>query len=120
MSTSRIFDIQRDGQTLIVIPQGDVSTLAGEDVQAELDDLLARLDRPDLKHVVVDFHKVSYFGTSMLGALHAIWARLRAGGGTIILCNLSDNALEVLRVARFDTLWPICNSREEALEMLTR
>ena len=97
-----------------------VSTLAGEDVQTELDDLLARLDRPDLKHAVIDFHKVSYFGTSMLGAMHAIWGRVRAGEGKMVLCNLSGNALEVLRVARFDTLWPICASRKEALELLTR
>ena len=88
-------------------------------MQTELDDLLARLDRPDLKHVVVDFQRVSYFGTSMLGALRAMWGRAKAGGGKMALCNLSDNAIEVIRVARFDVLWPVCASRQEAMEALT-
>ena len=63
-----------------------------------------------------DFGRISYFGTTMLGAMLAIWKHVRAAGGKTALCNVSSLQCEVLHVAGFDTMWPICASREEALK----
>ena len=115
MSQARIFDTQIENDTLIVAPRGDVSTLAGEDVHAELPELLNRLQSTDVKHVVFDLNKAAYFGSILLGVMSAMWGRLRPRGGKMAVCNVSETGVEILHVSKFDTLWPICASREEAL-----
>ena len=116
MSQARIFDTQIENATLIVAPRGDVSTLAGEDVHAELPDLLNQLQRTDVKHVVFDLKKASYFGSILLGVMSALWGRIRHRGGKMAVCNVSETGVEIFQVSKFDTLWPICASREEALK----
>jgi anti-anti-sigma factor len=116
MSELNIFDTEIQDATLIVAPRGDVSTLAGEDVHAELPRLLDQLQRPEIKHIVFDLKKASYFGSILLGAMSAMWGRVRAREGKMAVCNVSDTGKEILHVSKFDTLWPVCDSREEALE----
>ena len=116
MSQSSIFETEIENATLIVATRGDVSTLASEDIHAELSDLLEDLKRSEVKHVVIDLKKAAYFGSSMLGAMNALWSRIRPNGGKMAICNVSPTGLEILQVSRFDTLWPICASREEALQ----
>src|SRR3972149_2316548 len=116
MSKPTIFETEIENATLTVAPRGDVSTLAGEDVHTELLGLLDQLQLADVKHVVVDLKRASYFGSSMLGAMNALWSRIRSHGGNMALCNVSETGLEILQVSKFDTLWPICASREEALK----
>jgi hypothetical protein len=48
--------------------------------------------------------------------MHVLWQKVRAGKGKMVLCNVSDVGREILHVSRFDTLWPICDSCEKALE----
>ena len=119
MSESSIFETEIQDTTIIVAPRGDVSTLAGEDVHAELPDLLNQLQRTEVKHVVFDLKKASYFGSILLGVMSALWGRIRHRGGKMAVCNVSDTGLEILQVSKFDTLWPICASREEALNRVT-
>lgn len=115
MSTPKIFEATNSGATLIIMPLDSVGSLSGEHVNFELDALIKRLDQPGLKHVIFDFQKVAYFGSSMLGAMHAVWKHVSASEGKMALCNLSDVEREVLEVSKFDTLWPVCASRDEAL-----
>ncbi len=116
MSESSIFETEIQDATLIVAPRGDVSTLAGEDVHAELPGLLDQLQGSEIKHIIFDLQKASYFGSILLGAMSAMWGRIRARGGKMAVCNVSETGQEILRVSKFDTLWPICDSREEALK----
>jgi anti-anti-sigma factor len=120
MSTPKTFSAETEGQTLIVVPLVNVSGLAEKDVKPELDHLLKQLEETALRNVVVDFAQISYFGTTMLEVLHRIWNCVRQAGGRMALCNVSAMQREVLHVAAFDTLWPICSSRHEAIETVTQ
>jgi anti-anti-sigma factor len=68
-----------------------------------------------IKRVVVDLGEVSYFGSIMLEALLQLWNGLQDVEGKLALCCVSDVGREILCLAKFDTLWPICSSRSEAL-----
>ena len=115
MAITKTFTAELEDRTLVVVPLGSVSSLAAESIKPDLDDLIEQLRRPEVKNVVIDFAKVSYFDTTMLGALHNVWKTVREGGGRMALCNVSAVGGEILRIAGFDTLWPICPSRSEAL-----
>ena len=116
MSTSHVFDTQVEGDTLLVISLGYAGSLAGDQMAFELPGLTGQFKQSDLKNVVIDLEKSSWFGTSMLQVMAAMWKHVRAGGGKLALCNVSETGREVLQVTRFDTLWDICSSREEALK----
>jgi len=120
MSILKAFHTESEDKALVVVPQGSVSSLAGDEVSSELNDLLQRLKAPGSNNVVLDFANVSYFGTVMLGAMHAIWKRVREENGKMVLCNVSDMGREILRVSGVDVLWPVCASRQEAIEKIDR
>ncbi len=118
MSLLRYFRCQPDGPILVVEILRPVGSLAEEAVMRELDDIIALTARQSTHKVVVDFQQTSYFGSSMLEALRIIWTKIEDEEGRMILCNLSPVGLEIVQIAKFDQLWPICNTREEALARL--
>jgi len=120
MSAPKTFDAKTEGKTLIVISLGSAGSLIGEEMGYELIELLQQFEKSELENAVIDLEKSSYFGTSMLQVMTAIWKRVRARGGKMALCNVSDTGHEILGVTRFDTLWPICPSRKEALQAVTQ
>lgn len=119
MSMPRIFDARIEGDTLVVESLGNTGSLVGEEVAYELTALLDQFEKAHLRSAVIDLHNSPYFGTSMLQVMTAVWKRVRARGGKMTVCGLSDTGLEILQVTRFDTLWPICSSQQEALKMVT-
>ncbi len=120
MSMPRIFDARIEGDTLVVESLGNAGSLVGEEMVYELTALLDQFEKSDLNSAVVDLRNSPYFGTSMLQVMTAIWKRVRARGGKMAVCGLSDTGLEILQVTRFDTLWPICTSQEEALKAVAQ
>lgn len=120
MESARLFAMHAEGPTLIVTPTGPVSNLVGYEVQPELSQLLALFQKEKCRDVLVDMEKATFFGSVLLGALNTIFRQVRQQGGKLVLCNLSGVGQEVVHVARFDTLWIVCTTREEALQALRR
>ena len=118
MSEARIFSAEIVGDTLVVAPLTNVGSLAGEQVDFELNEFLGQLARPEVNNAVIDMQRCSYFGTAMLQVMTAVWKRVRTGGGKMAICNVSEVGREILEVSRFDTLWPVCSSRSEALRVV--
>lgn len=118
MSELDVFQTERIGGALVVVPKYGISALAAEEFKPEVRQLLASFDDPAILHAVVDLEHVAYFGTSMLEVMHALWRRLRDRGGRLLVCNVSPVGREVLRVSRFDTLWEIHATRDEAVAAL--
>jgi len=115
MDEPKLFEAVTDGSTLVVTPADTAGSLAGDSLSFEIEELTRRLDDGELRHVVFDFKDVPYFGSTMLGAMQATWKHVSSGGGKLAICNISTVEREVLQVSRFDTIWFICESREEAL-----
>jgi anti-anti-sigma factor len=118
MFSPPLFELEDQDGVLIVVPLGSASTLGGEDVQRELAELFGRIERSRLRHAVIDFSRLNYFNSSMLGILHAIWKRVRTAQGRMAICQLSDVCREILKITRFDTVWPIYATRSDALAAL--
>jgi anti-sigma B factor antagonist len=101
---------------VIVVPLRDVGSMSEEHVRSELDAVLAQVQASGAKNVVVDFAHLPYFGSAMLEVMLAIWRRVRTDEGKMAVCNASEMEREVLRISAFDSLWPMCSTRAEAME----
>jgi anti-anti-sigma factor len=114
----RFFETQCRCDTLIVTAAGNISSLASANMQTETNRLLEKVRDLGIKNLVFDLSKADCFGTSMLELMHALWRHMRQAKGTMALCNVSKIGREILGVTRLDTLWPVCDTLEEAINIV--
>lgn len=118
MSLPLYFRCVDDGSVLVVEVVRPVGSLAEEAVMQELDGIVAALAQRTTCKVLIDFKQTAYFGSSLLEGLRLIWTKVEEREGRMVLCNLSPVGKEIVQLAKFDTLWPICETRAEALALL--
>jgi anti-anti-sigma factor len=118
MSSSEYFTIESMNDVLVVVLGQRLSSFAGPELLKERTALIDAIQYAAPAAVVVDFDNVKYFDSLLLDTLCQTWRHLRQRGGKMALCNLHDVAWEILRKCRLDSLWPVCPSRESAIDGL--
>ncbi len=103
------------GNTLVLNPLIHLGNLNEPEISVETQDLLDFLNRSASANLVIDLAHGDYLGTSMLGAFVKLWKRVSQRGGRLALCNVSESVIQVLRVTKLQTVWPIYSSREQAV-----
>jgi anti-anti-sigma factor len=116
MPRPALFEIEREGGTIIVTPVVNLGELEDMDLNAE--EVVEVLSDLSIKNLVMDFHKTDYFGSTALGLFVKLWKMVTARNGCMAFCNPSEHELEILHVTRLNTLWPICKSREQAMKVV--
>lgn len=116
MATVLTLLIEQVGETVIITPSKNLSELAFEQIEKDANDALNLLDGTRAKNAVLDFSRTDYYGSTALSFFAKLWKRVRVVGGHMAFCNLSDHEREILAITKLDTLWDICDSRDEALE----
>jgi anti-sigma B factor antagonist len=111
-----IFKIERVGATMVVAPQRSVTSLSDDDVKDELGGLLEVIESGEVRTLIFDFAQIEYCGSSMLEAMRRLWKSLPKTNGKLIICCVNSVIRDILHVTRFDTLWSIFDTREEALK----
>jgi anti-anti-sigma factor len=110
-----LFEMERAGATLILTPTADLRERDYPQIETGAAEVLRLLEQGAVRNVVLDFRQTDYYGSTALGFFAKLWKRVRAGGGDMAFCNVSEHEREILRVTKLDGLWPLCPSREEAL-----
>src|ERR1051325_7521614 len=103
---SGAFEIERDGDTLIVTPLNNLRELEFPQIETGAKEILGLLASASVKNVIVDFYKTEYYGSTALGFFVKLWKRVRERKGRMVFCNVSDHEREILNVMRLDKLWP--------------
>jgi anti-anti-sigma factor len=114
----KIFDMEKDGDTLILVPVRDMPEPVYQAIEEGARDVLHLIEQVGIKNVVLDFRRTDYFGSTALGFFVRLWKRISARQGKMAFCNVSEHEMDILRLTRLDKLWPICSSREEALQVI--
>jgi len=118
MDGSIFFSADTKGNVLVVTLLRSVGSIAENDARDEWADLLEQADDEGIQHVLLDFTALHYFGSVMLEWLVTLWKKLREREGKLAICNVSSVGREILHTAKFDTLWDIHESRDEAFSSL--
>jgi len=118
MPNVNLFDVERDGDILVVTPTADLRESAYQDIEGGARGILDLLATGEIKGLILDFHRTDYYGSTALGLFVRLWKRISSYGGSMVFCNVSAYEQEILGGTRLDTLWPICASREEALKVV--
>jgi len=110
-----IFLRELQGNTLLLVPHRPLGSLNEIEIVGESNELVTLFQKSSPLNLVVDLQQGEYLGTALLGAIVRLWKRVALGGGRLALCNVSDQVLQILRVTKLHTVWPIYGSRDEAL-----
>lgn len=68
------------------------------------------------RKVLIDFGGTAYIDSSGLGVLVSLSKRLREEGGELRLANLNDDLRSLFELTKLDTLFPIADTRDRALD----
>ena len=111
-----LFDVTcRDG-TVIVRATTNLNEFRSEQLLEEAGPAIDTFEQtPTVKNVILDFTESDYFGSTALGLFVKLWKLVRSRDGRMAMCGLSPHEKEVLAATRLDTLWDVCDSREQAL-----
>jgi anti-anti-sigma factor len=117
-SAEEAFTLERRGDLTII-----TATHALERIEFRLEEQVAELVLKPVRHqenplIVFDLSQADCFGSMFLALLIRCWKLVLSRGGTMALAGVSDRTRELLRVTNLDTVWPIYNSRREAIEAL--
>ena len=117
---AQVFEVERLGDTAVLTPASDLCELDYAQIVAGAREAFGLLESGPVRNLVLDFRRTDYYGSTALGFFVRLWKRVSGRGGQMVFCNLSPTETEILRTARLDRLWPLCGSREEALERIRR
>ncbi len=116
MNEEKHVRLESAGETLIVTPLCTSSRFTEDEVLGEWNRVLNRVEDEDVQRVLVDLGHIPYFGSTLLDWIVQMWRRLQEREGALAICNASKVGREVLLIARFDKLWRIHDSRQDALD----
>lgn len=118
MNKPPLVRLEQAGNVLIVSPLFTFGAFTEADLHAEWAAIERQLRDPAVQHATIDLGEIPYFGSTVLEWMVLIWKRVEPRGGRLAICNCSDIGRDILRAARFDTLWQICEDRAGALATL--
>jgi anti-anti-sigma factor len=88
------------------------------DVEKIRTGLLQLVEEEKRTHLVLDFYRVQFIASSVIGILLTLHKRVAgtpAGTASLILCGVGPKLLELLKLSKLDRLLTIKASRKEAL-----
>jgi anti-anti-sigma regulatory factor len=116
MAPHKVFQVERQQATLIVIPTRDSLDVLESDLRREIDSLHKMMETPGVLNVVVDVGNAPHYGSLIIGAIMALCKKAHDRGGSASFCNASDGMLDMLQIMKIDSVMPYFVTRREALE----
>ena len=77
-------------------------------------DIYAEIDKSSEEKVVLDFQKVEFMSSSMLGKLVKVHKKCQQFKAKLKFCSISKDILEVFKITRLDKLFDIESDLESA------
>ena len=102
-----------DGATLATLM--DEKILQAEQVQSLEQAFLPLVEQNDSIRLVIDFSKVQFLTSSLLGLLIRLNKKVCQNQGRLRLCSIDPKILEIFKITRLDKVLEICSDRQQAL-----
>jgi anti-sigma B factor antagonist len=117
-SADEAFTIERHGDLTVIS-----ATSALERIEYDLEEQVAELILTPLRRqenplIIFDLSQVDNFGSMFLALLIRCWKLALSRGGTMALSGVTERTRELLRVTALDMVWPIYESKREAIDAL--
>jgi anti-sigma B factor antagonist len=117
-ANDEMFTIERHGDLTIITATRSLETIEFGLEEQVADMVLSPLRGQENPLIVFDLSQADNFGSMFLALLIRCWKLAMSQGGTMALSGVTDRTRELLRVTALDMVWPMYESRREAMEAL--
>ena len=93
----QLFEFEVSADTLLLTVNGPFMEFRDSDVRNAYNEAYRLLSQPGARHLLVDFSRLEYFGSTFVGILIRLARKVRQCGGETVLCSLAANKQEMLR-----------------------
>ena len=97
MTGKQLFEFEHHSDVLIVTPNGPFIEFRDNDFRNAYNETYRLLNEPGTRHLLVDFSRLDYFGSTFVSILLRLSQKARACKGEAALCHLSDNMRGMLK-----------------------
>ena len=97
MTSRQVFEFELAADVLIVIPFGPFMEFRDSDIRDAYNEAYRLLGEPGMRHLLVDFSQLGYFGSTFVGILFRLAKRARSNNGETALCQLSTTMRSMLK-----------------------
>jgi anti-anti-sigma factor len=111
----KYFQVEPSDNTLILSARTSVKMLTDKELREECHLVFDQLSQYNATNLVIDLWELDHYDSVLLEFFVILWKHIKIGTGKFVVCNVSDFGKQTLRATKFDTLWTISSSREEAL-----
>ena len=88
-----------------------------EDIQATFEQLQRLVDEKPGREYVLDFRKVQFLSSSVLGRLILLQKGVAATKGRLILCGVAKEIFEVFKITKLDKVFTVKDDAKAALKV---
>lgn len=88
------------------------------DIEQAGTDIMGRLNGTKSPQVMVDLTPLNYMGSSMVAMIVRCWKNVQSNDGRIVVICNNDVVREVISLAGLTKVWPMVETREDALKEL--
>jgi anti-sigma B factor antagonist len=117
-SADGAFTIERWGDLTVISATQELEHIEFGLEEAVSELILKPLRRQKQPQIVFDLSRVKFFGSVFLALLIRCWKLAVSRGGTMVLSGVDERSRELLRVTSLDQVWPMYQSKREAIEAL--
>jgi len=117
--TKPVVTVNYNGGVVVVIIDRE-KLLEDKDIQSLEETINPIIDENDPLRMVVDFSKVEYLSSSVLGLLIRVNNTIKERSGSICLCNISSRIYGIFKITRLDKVFHIFDKTEEAVAHLRK
>ena len=104
-------------KSLIVVSFTTARIVQEEDIQATFEQLQRLVDEKPGREYVLDFRKVQFLSSSVLGRLILLQKKSAAAKGRLVLCAIAKEIFEVFKITKLDKVFTIKEDAKAALKM---
>lgn len=121
----QIFGFEQSGDVLILTALGSFMEFRDNDIRNGYNEAYRLLNEPGVRHLLVDFSAMQYFGSTFVGILIRLAKKARSNNGGAALCHMSDNMKDMLKTLmllenpKIDFSWVAYPDRDSALKALS-
>jgi anti-sigma B factor antagonist len=117
-STGEAFTFERHGDLTVITATEAIERIDFGLEEQVSDMILKPLRRQENPLIVFDLSRVDNFGSMFLALLIRCWRLALSQGGSMALSGVTERTRELLRVTALDTVWPIYDTKREAMDAL--
>ena len=104
-----------DGEVTCILIPSKFDTLKSSEVEAGL----LKVVNSGAKKILCDFSKTEYISSSGLRVILSIAKKLQRNGGKIVLSSIKPFVYDVFKIAAFDKIFNIYETKAQALKVLS-